>query len=126
MFRAILISKQDSGQSVRVATLEDADLPTLPVTVRIEYSTINYKDGLAITGKAPVVRRWPMIPGIDLAGTVESSSHPDYHPGDPVLLNGWGIGELHFGGLAGRARVKGDWLIPIPAGRSPEWAMAVG
>src|SRR5580658_9999924 len=126
MFRAILISKQDSGQSVRVATLEDADLPTLPVTVRIEYSTINYKDGLAITGKAPVVRRFPMIPGIDLAGTVEASTHPDWKPGDQVILNGWGVGETHLGAYAQKARLKGDWLVRLPASMSARDAMAIG
>ena len=96
------------------------------VTIRVSHSTVNYKDGLAITGKAPVVRRFPMIPGIDLAGVVESSSHPDYKPGDSVVLNGWGLGETHFGGYSERARVKGDWLVPLPEGLRADEAMAVG
>jgi len=96
------------------------------VTVRVTHSTLNYKDGLAITGKLPVVRRYPMIPGIDLAGVVEASSHPDYEPGDKVVLNGWGLGETHFGGYAEKARVKGDWLVPLPAELRPEGAMAIG
>ncbi len=96
------------------------------VTVRVTHSTVNYKDGLAITGKAPVVRRFPMIPGIDFAGTVEASSHPDCKPGDAVVLNGWGVGETHLGGYAQRARVKGDWLIPQPEGLSAAQAMAIG
>ena len=86
------------------------------VTVRVTHSTINYKDGLAITGKAPVVRRWPMIPGIDFAGAVETSSHPEFKPGDEVVLNGWGLGETHLGGYSQYARVKGDWLVPLPQG----------
>ena len=96
------------------------------VTVRVEWSTVNYKDGLAITGKAPVVRRFPMIPGIDFAGTVESSTHPDWKPGDKVILNGWGIGETHLGAYAEKARVKGDWLVRLPAGMSAREAMAIG
>jgi acrylyl-CoA reductase (NADPH) len=96
------------------------------VTVRVEWSTVNYKDGLALTGKAPVVRRFPMIPGIDFAGTVESSSHPQWKPGDRVILNGWGAGETHLGGYAEKARVKGDWLVPLPARNSARGAMAIG
>jgi acrylyl-CoA reductase (NADPH) len=96
------------------------------VTVRISHSTLNYKDGLALTGKAPVVRRFPMIPGIDFAGTVETSSHPDFKSGDAVILNGWGLGETHLGAYAERARVRGDWLIPLPQGMSAAQAMAVG
>src|SRR2546429_2746171 len=96
------------------------------VTVRVEWSTLNYKDGLAITGKAPVVRRFPMIPGIDLAGTVESSSHPEWKPGDKVILNGWGLGETHLGAYAEKARVKGNWLVPLPSGMSADDAMAIG
>jgi acrylyl-CoA reductase (NADPH) len=126
MFRAILISKQDSSQSVRVATLDDAELPALPVTVRIEYSTINYKDGLAITGKGPVVRKFPMVPGIDLAGVVETSTSDIWRPGDRVLLNGWGVGEAHWGGLAQKARVNAEWLQRIPERFSTREAMAVG
>jgi acrylyl-CoA reductase (NADPH) len=96
------------------------------VTVRVEYSTLNYKDGLAITGKAPVVRRFPMIAGIDFAGTVEASSHPDWKPGDKVILNGWGLGETHLGAFGEKARVKGDWLVPLPATMSAREAMAIG
>ena len=96
------------------------------VTVRVEWSTVNYKDGLAVTGKAPVVRRLPMIAGIDFAGTVEASSHPDWKPGDKVILNGWGCGETHLGGYGEKARVKGDWLVRLPAGMSARDAMAIG
>ncbi len=96
------------------------------VTVRVEYSTVNYKDGLAVTGKAPVVRRFPMIAGIDFAGTVETSTHPAWKPGDKVILNGWGCGETHLGGYAEKARVKGDWLVPLPATMSAREAMAIG
>ena len=96
------------------------------VTVRVEWSTLNYKDGLAVTGKAPVVRRFPMIPGIDFAGTVETSTHPDWKPGDKVILNGWGFGETHLGAYAEKARVKGDWLVPMPAGMTGREAMAIG
>jgi len=96
------------------------------VTVRVDYSTLNYKDALAITGKAPVVRQFPMVPGVDFAGTVDASEHPSYRAGDRVLLNGWGVGETHWGGLAQRARVKGDWLIPLPAAFTPRQSMAIG
>src|SRR5262245_51590878 len=96
------------------------------VTVAVEWSTVNYKDGLALTGKAPVVRRWPMIAGVDLAGTVESSSHPDWKPGDKVVLNGWGLGETHLGAFAQKARVKGDWLVRVPRSMSTRDAMAIG
>src|SRR4051812_49194861 len=96
------------------------------VTIRVEYSTVNYKDGLAVTGKAPVVRRWPMIAGIDLAGTVEKSSHADWKPGDQVILNGWGLGETHLGAYAQKARVKGDWLVRLPPTMSTRDAMALG
>src|SRR6201982_2202893 len=114
MFKAILISKQDGAQSVRLADVEDSELPEAPVTVRVEFSTINFKDGLAISGKSPVVRKFPMVPGIDLAGTVTASDHADWKVGDAVVLNGWGVGETHWGGLAQRARLKGDWLVPLP------------
>src|SRR5262249_60689297 len=96
------------------------------VTIRVEWSTLNYKDGLALTGKAPVVRRFPMIPGIDLAGTVESSSHPQWEPGDRVIVNGWGLGETHLGGYAEKARVKCDWLVRLPARIGARGAMAIG
>ncbi len=126
MFKAILISKTDSTQTVQVAELDEAQLPEGDVTVRVEYSTINYKDGLAITGKGPIIRKFPMVPGIDLAGTVEASSDPEWKPGAKVVLDGWGIGETHWGGLAQRARVKGAWLVPLPAPLTTRQAMAIG
>ncbi|WP_027037721.1 MDR family oxidoreductase [Mesorhizobium ciceri] len=126
-FKAILVSRDaEKKQSVSVTDLTDADLMEGDVTVAVEATTVNYKDGLAITGKAPVIRRWPLVPGIDFAGTVISSSNPDWRTGDKVILNGWGVGETHFGAYAGRARVKGDWLVPLPQGISPHDAMAVG
>jgi acrylyl-CoA reductase (NADPH) len=125
-FRALVIERGDGRQSVALKTLSEADLMDGDVTVRVTHSTVNYKDGLAITGKVPVVRRFPMIPGIDLAGLVETSSNPDYKPGDAVVLNGWGLGETHFGGYAELARVKGEWLVPLPDGLRPEEAMAIG
>ncbi|HEY6612017.1 MAG TPA: MDR family oxidoreductase [Pseudomonas sp.] len=126
MFRAILIDKDDNGYRASVQMLEEAQLPEGDVQVRVSHSTLNYKDALAITGKSPVVRQFPMVPGIDLAGIVEHSGHPDYRPGDAVLLNGWGVGESHWGGLAQKARLKGDWLIPLQRGFSAAEAMAVG
>jgi len=127
-FKALLITRDEAtkAQSVAVATLTPADLMDGDVDVRVEYSTVNYKDGLAITGKLPVVRRFPMIPGVDFAGTVTASRHPDYKPGDKVVLNGWGVGEVHYGGYAQMARVKGDWLIPLPDGLGTFEAMAIG
>jgi acrylyl-CoA reductase (NADPH) len=125
-FKAIVIEKADKGQKIDLADFDDNDLMDGDVTVRVEWSTINYKDGLAITGKAPVVRRFPMIPGIDFAGTVEASSHPNWKAGDKVILNGWGIGETHLGAYATKARVKGDWLVRLPAKLSPREAMAIG
>jgi acrylyl-CoA reductase (NADPH) len=126
VFKAILIEKTEAGQSARVADLDEKQLPDGNVTVRVGYSTLNYKDALAITGKSPVVRKFPMVPGIDLAGTVEASTHPEWKAGDPVVLNGWGIGEGHFGGLAQRARVEGDWLVRIPRPFGPREAAAIG
>ncbi|WP_298602129.1 acrylyl-CoA reductase (NADPH) [Zoogloea sp.] len=126
MFRGILIEKDESGYRAAVKEIDEAGLPDGNVTVRVSHSTLNYKDGLAITGKGPVVRKFPMVPGIDLAGIVEESTDPQYRPGDAVLLNGWGVGEGHWGGLAQKARLKGDWLIPLPAGFSPAQAMAIG
>jgi acrylyl-CoA reductase (NADPH) len=126
MFKGILIEKDSSGYHAALKEIDDALLPEGDVTVRVACSTLNYKDGLAITGKSPVVRRFPMIPGIDLVGTVEASSNPVYTVGDFVLLNGWGVGETHWGGLAQKARLKGDWLIPLPAAFSPWQAMAIG
>ena len=125
-FKAIVIDKADTGQTVRLADFDEKDLMDGDVTVRVEWSTVNYKDGLAITGKAPVVRRFPMIAGVDFAGTVESSSHPNWKPGDQVILNGWGLGETHLGAYAEKARVKGDWLIRRPAGISARDAMVIG
>ena len=126
MFKAVLIEKDDAGYRATLTDVDDARLPDGDVTVRVAYSTLNYKDALAITGKGPVVRKFPMVPGIDLVGTVESSSHPDYRLGDAVLLNGWGVGEGHWGGLAQTARVNGDWLVPLPAAFAPQQAMAIG
>ena len=125
-FKAIVIDKSDSGQSVALKDFDETDLMDGDVTVRVEYSTINYKDGLAITGKAPVVRRFPMIAGVDFSGTVEQSSHPDWKPGDKVICNGWGMGETHLGAYAQKARVKGDWLVRLPATMSARDAMAIG
>jgi acrylyl-CoA reductase (NADPH) len=125
-FKAIVVNKAESGQTVGLTDFDDKDLMEGDVTVRIEWSTLNYKDGLAVTGKAPVVRRFPMIAGIDLAGTVESSSHQNWKPDDKVILNGWGLGETHLGAYAQKARVKGDWLVRLPAGMSARDAMAIG
>src|SRR5829696_10471618 len=111
VFKAIVIEKADSGQAVALTDFDENNLMEGDVTVRVEWSTVNYKDGLADTGRAPVVRRWPMIAGIDLAGTVESSTSPDWKAGDKVVLNGWGLGETHLGGYAQKARVQGDWLV---------------
>ena len=126
-FKAILISRDaEKNQSVEVTELGEADFMEGDVTVAIEATTINYKDGLAITGKAPVVRRFPLVPGIDFAGTVIASNNADWKPGDKVILNGWGTGETHHGAFAGKSRVKGEWLVPLPAGMSARDAMAVG
>jgi acrylyl-CoA reductase (NADPH) len=126
MFSALLISKTDEGQTVEVTQLDEAQLPEGDVVVGVEYSTLNYKDGLAITGRSPVVRKWPMVPGIDLAGVVLESAHADWKAGDKVVLNGFGVGEAHWGGLAQKAKLKGDWLIGLPAGISARQAMAIG
>jgi acrylyl-CoA reductase (NADPH) len=125
-FKAIRIDKVEQAQSVAVTDFDEADLMDGDVTIRVGWSTVNYKDGLALTGKAPVVRRFPMIPGIDLSGTVETSSHSDWKPGDQVVLNGWGVGETHLGGYAEKARLKGDWLVPLPSAMSGHDAMAIG
>ena len=125
-FKAIVIDKAEAGQTVRLADFDDKDLMDGDVTVAVEYSTVNYKDGLVVTGKAPVVRRFPMIGGVDFSGTVESSSHPAWTPGDKVILNGWGLGETHLGAYAGKARVRGDWLVRLPANMSARDAMAIG
>ncbi len=125
-FKAIRIDKDESGYRASYSEFDESELMDGDVTVRVSHSTVNYKDGLAITGKGPVVRRFPMIPGIDFAGEVETSSHPDFKPGDKVVLNGWGLGETHFGGYAQKARVKGDWLVPLPTNFTPAEAMAIG
>jgi len=126
MFKGILIEKLGEKHSARLTELKDDQLPSGNVTVKVAYSTLNYKDALAITGKGPVVRSFPMVPGIDLAGIVESSDDPRYKPGDRVLLNGWGVGESHWGGLAQKARLNGDWLIPHPDRLTERESMAVG
>lgn len=125
-FKGILIDKTEAGYQVSLSDLDENALPDGDVTVRVSHSTLNYKDALAITGSSPIIKRFPMVPGVDLAGTVESSDHPRYKAGDPVLLNGWGVGESHWGGLAQRARLKGEWLIPLPPAFSPAQAMAIG
>ena len=125
-YQALLIEKDGGGYRSSIQSLDDDNLPEGDVTVRVDYSTINFKDGLAITGKSPVVRKFPLVAGIDFAGTVESSSHAAWQAGDKVVLNGWGMGETHSGGLAQRARVKGDWLVALPAGLSTRQAMAIG
>ena len=126
MFDAILIDKTEEGQRAALTSLETSALPEGDVLVDVAFSTLNYKDALALTGAAPVVRRFPMVPGIDFAGIVAESSHPDLRPGDPVVLNGWGVGETHWGGLAGQARVRGDWLVKLPVGISLKQSMAIG
>ncbi len=126
MFEAILIDRDDRGQTVSLTEVNEDRLPEGDVLVRVECSTLNYKDALAITGKGPVVRKFPMVPGIDFAGTVVSSEHPSYAAGDEVILNGWGVGETHWGGLAEFARVKGDWLVPLGPVFSPRQAMSIG
>ncbi|HMG81273.1 MAG TPA: acryloyl-CoA reductase, partial [Xanthobacteraceae bacterium] len=125
-FKAIVIDKGEAGQTVRLTDFDENNLMDGDVTVAVEYSTLNYKDGLAVTGKAPVVRRFPMIAGVDFSGTVESSSHPAWEPGDKVILNGWGLGETHLGAYAQKARVKGDWLVRLPQNISAREAMAIG
>lgn len=126
MFKGILINKDDNGYRAQLTSLDESQLPDGDVTVRVAYSTLNYKDGLAITGKGPIVRAFPMVPGIDLAGTVEQSSNPEFKPGDAVLLNGWGVGEGHWGGLAQMARLEGKWLIPLPEAFTAAQSMAIG
>jgi acrylyl-CoA reductase (NADPH) len=125
-FKAYVIEKAEKGTTGALTEFDEANLMDGDVTVRVEYSTVNYKDGLAVTGSAPVVRRFPMIAGIDLAGTVESSTHPNWKAGDKVILNGWGLGETHLGAYAEKARVKGDWLVRLPAGMSARDAMGIG
>ncbi len=125
-FKAIVVEKAESGTRAALTDFNEANLMEGDVTFRVEYSAVNYKDGLAITGKAPVVRRFPMIAGVDGAGTVEASTHSAWKPGDKVILTGWGCGESHLGSYAEKARVKGDWLVPLPASLSTREAMAIG
>ncbi|MBV2121775.1 MAG: oxidoreductase [Candidatus Thiodiazotropha sp. (ex Ctena orbiculata)] len=126
MFKGVLIDKQDENYTATISEIDEAMLPEGDVTIDVQYSSINYKDALAITGQSPVVRRFPMVPGIDLVGTVSSTTHGDYQPGDQVILNGWGVGEKHWGGLAQKARVNGDWLVRLPDSLQPKDAMAIG
>ena len=125
-FTAIRIDKVEKGTTAALTQFDEAELMEGDVTIRVEWSTLNYKDGLAVTGRAPVVRRFPMIAGVDLAGTVEQSSHPQWKAGDKVICNGWGLGETHLGAYAEKARVKGDWLVRLPEGMSTRDAMAIG
>ena len=125
-FNAFLLTKTDDGQSLAWTEVDESDLMDGDVTVAVSHSSVNFKDGLAMTGRSPVVRRWPMIPGIDFAGAVRDSTHPDLAPGDEVILNGWGAGETHLGGYAELARVPGDWLVPLPSGLTAAQAMAIG
>jgi acrylyl-CoA reductase (NADPH) len=125
-FRAILITKTDAGQSAAVATPSPQDLPEGDVTVQVQYSTLNYKDALALTGGSQVVRRFPLVPGIDFVVRVAESRHPGFVAGDTVVLNGWGVGETHWGGLSQMARVRGDWLVKLPEGLTPRQSMALG
>ena len=124
--KAILLTKEADKFQARVADVRDNELPEGDVTVKVEYSTVNYKDALALTDKSPIVRKWPMVAGIDFAGVVEASAHPSWKPGDRVVLNGWGVGETHWGGLAQKARLKGDWLVRVPDGMTTRESMAIG
>ena len=124
--KAILITNDDDTYTANLTEVDESQLPEGDVQVDVDYSSLNYKDSLAITGSSPVVRRFPMVPGIDLAGTVTNSSHPNYTAGDKVILNGWGVGETHWGGLAQKARLKGDWLVPLPSAFTTKQAMAIG
>ena len=126
MYRALVVDKPGDQYQCTVKELDEALLPDGDVTVRVDYSTINYKDALAITGKSPVIRKFPLVPGIDCAGTVEASSHPEFKAGDRVVLNGWGVGESHSGGLAQKVRLRGDWLIALPPAFTTRQAMAIG
>jgi acrylyl-CoA reductase (NADPH) len=125
-FEAVRVDKSDTGQTVGLVAMTEADLMAGDVTVRVSHSTVNYKDGLVLSGQSAVVGRFPMVAGIDLAGVVESSDHPGFHPGDAVLANGYGLSQTHFGGYAGKARLPGDWLVRLPAGLTPAQAMAIG
>jgi acrylyl-CoA reductase (NADPH) len=125
-FRALIVDKTDGGQTVGIRDMTEAELMDGDVTIEVSHSSVNYKDGLALTGKGPIIRRFPLIPGIDLAGTVRDSQHPAWKPGDRVVLGGWGVGESHHGGYAELARVKGDWLVAVPKGWTEAECMAVG
>lgn len=126
MFSAIVIDKTDAGQTVALQQLDEGALPEGDVTIDVTYSTLNFKDALAITGSSPIAKKYPMVPGIDLVGTVTESASDEWKAGDTVLLNGWGVGEGHWGGLSQKARLKGEWLIPLPAAFTPAQAMAIG
>lgn len=126
MFKALLLEKDEAGFRAGISQLDESRLPDGDVLVRVEYSSLNYKDALAITHSGPIVRQWPMVGGIDGAGTVLESQHPDWHPGDKFVLNGWGVGEAHWGCLAELARLQGDWLVPLPTWFSTRQAMAIG
>ena len=126
MFTALLLEKTDEGFSHQITELAEDQLPEREVTVAVDYSTVNYKDGLAICNGAPVVRNWPLVPGIDLAGVVETSTHPDWQPGDRVTVNGWDLGEKHWGGMAQKARVDAAWLTRLPEGIDTRAAAAIG
>lgn len=125
-FKAVRIDKDDAGYRAGFVEMSESDLMDGDVTVRVTHSTVNFKDGLAITGKSPVVRKFPMVPGVDFCGVVEKSDTSEFKPGDKVILNGWGVGEGHFGGYAQKARLKSDWLVHLPEGLKPEEAMAIG
>jgi acrylyl-CoA reductase (NADPH) len=126
MFKAVLLEKPKSGFAASLQTVDEAGLPAGDVLVQVDHSTLNYKDGLAITNRSPVVRAWPMVAGIDGAGTILESNHPDWKPGDRFIHNGWGVGETRWGCLAERARLMGDWLVPLPAAFTSLQAMAIG
>ncbi|MEI8594332.1 acrylyl-CoA reductase (NADPH) [Photobacterium sp. Hal280] len=126
MFKALILNQQDNTTHAQVGNIDHSQLPDGDVTVAVEYSSLNYKDGLAITGAGKIIRQFPMVPGIDFAGTVITSDDSRYQAGDPVVLTGWGVGETHWGGMAQQARVKGDWLVPLPAGLNAEQAMVIG
>jgi len=126
MFKGIMIDKDEAGYRATLTDIDESRLPEGNVTLRVSHSSLNYKDGLAITGNGPVVRKFPMVPGVDLVGTVEESTHPDCQVGDRMVLNGFGVGEAHWGGLAQKARLNGDWLVPLPRSFTPQQAMAIG
>jgi acrylyl-CoA reductase (NADPH) len=126
MFRALVLDKTDGKVVASVKSLDESALPDMPVTARVAYSTLNYKDGLAIADKGKIVRAFPMVPGVDWSGTVESSADDRFKPGDKVILTGWGVGESHWGGMAEKARAKAEWLVKLPPGTDEKWAMTMG